>query len=424
MAQRKKSRNPYVPRRKRTILRVASDGSVAVPADVSRKYGLMPGAPLCMEELDHQILLHPPVTHLEKVYVEPTNYCPFDCTTCMRNAWDESTGRIDAPTFSRIAESMRQFPTMPSVFFGGIGEPLSHPSMLEMISQTKSLGAKAEMITNALALDERTVESLVEIELDTLWVSVDGATQECYEDVRKTDALPSIVENLRVLRAVKYRRDAQKPVLGIAFVAMRRNRAELARVIDLGLRLGATQFSVSNVQPHTEELRDEVVYGKTLGQPIGAFAQMDLARMDSGGEWDHSVARLLADCGLHYSNRTASTRLEDSCPFVENGSTSVRWDGKVSPCLPLLHSHSAYLGNRRRNIKEFSFGSLREKSLAEIWNDAGYVAFRQRLQEFDFPPCVRCNSCDSVDSNQEDCFGSSAPTCGACVWAQGFIVCP
>lgn len=384
----------------------------------------MPGAPLCIEELDEQLLIHRPVTHLSKVYIEPTNDCPFACKTCMRNAWDEPTGRMNAETFSSILEGMRKFPTIPSVFFGGIGEPLSHPSTLEMISQAKSAGAKAELITNGLALDERTVESLVEMELDTVWVSLDGATQECYGDVRETAALPSIVENLRVLRAVKYRRDAPKPALGIPFVAMRRNRGELARVIDLGLRLGATQFSISNVQPHTEGLRDEIVYNKTLGQSIGAFSRMDLARMDSGGEWDHAVAGLLADCGLRYSNGMASTRLEDTCPFLESGSTSIRWDGKVSPCLPLLHSHSAYLGNRRRNIRERSFGSLGEKSLAEIGNDAGYVAFRQRLQEFDFPPCLRCNSCDSVDSNQQDCFGNKPPTCGACAWAQGFIVCP
>jgi len=402
----------------------APDGSVAIPAELARKYGIEPGVRLCIEELDHHLLLHRPVSHLAKIYVEPTNDCPLACRTCMRNAWHEPTGRMDAGVFSGIVEGLKTFQPVPSVFFGGIGEPLSHPAALEMILQVKAVGAKVQMITNGLALDEQTAEQLVDMELDELWVSLDGATQECYEGVRENARLARIIENLRLLKSVKYRHDAKTPALGIAFVAMRRNHSELSEVIKLGLRLGATQFSISNVQPHTEELRDEVLHEKTLGQSIGTFSRMDIARMDSSEDGDHTIAEVLADCGLRYSNGRASTRLEDTCPFVESGSMSIRWDGRVSPCLPLLHSHHAYLGDRRREIREFSFGSVSERSLSAIWNDSEYVAFRQRLQDFDFPPCLRCNSCDWIDSNQEDCFGSPPPTCGGCPWAQGFVLCP
>ena len=151
---------------------------------------------------------------------------------------------------------------------------------------------------------------------------------------------------------------------------------------------------------------------------------MDIARIDSGGEWDHSIAEILAGCGLRYSKGRASTRLEDTCPFVEAGSMRVRWDGRMSPCLPLLHSHSAWLGNREREIGEFLFGSLADRSLPSIWIDPEYAAFRRRLQEFDFPPCLRCNSCDSIDGNQEDCYGNRAPACSGCLWVQGHVLCP
>jgi MoaA/NifB/PqqE/SkfB family radical SAM enzyme len=420
----KRYSDAHVPVRKRTFVTTRADGSLIIPAELARRYGLAPGEILCIEALENEVLLHQPVTHLAKVYLEPTNDCPFSCRTCMRNSWNEPKGQMEEKVFARVVEGLRTLPVAPSVFFGGIGEPLSHSGTLTMIRHVKAAGAETQMITNGLALNEATVESLVDMKLDALWVSLDGATQECYEDVRQASALPSIVENLRMLKEVKYRRDARRPELGIAFVAMKRNRAELSRVIDLGLRLGATRFSLSNIHPYTEALRDEIVYERTLGQSLGAFSRLDLARMDSGGEWDHAIAGILADCGLRYSNGRAAAREEDTCPFVENCSTSIRWDGRVSPCLPLLHSHFEYLGDRRRTIEEFSFGSIAERSLLEIWNDPEYVAFRQRLQRFDFPPCLRCNSCDMADSNKEDCFGSRAPTCGACAWAQGFVVCP
>jgi MoaA/NifB/PqqE/SkfB family radical SAM enzyme len=414
----------HVPSRRRTYLTVGEGGAIHVADEVARRYGLSNGSRLCIEELDNHLLVHRPVTHLAKVYVEPTSECPLSCHTCMRRSWSEKAGRMEPGTFMRILDGLQELPAVPSVFFGGIGEPLAHPEMLQMIGRVKSLGAHAELITNGLALDEATVERLVELRLDALWVSLDGATEECYENVREASALPGIVKNLQGLRAVKYRVDTPLPSLGIAFVTMKRNQAELGKVIDLGLRLGATQFSISSVQPHTEEMRAEVLHEKSLGQSLSGLARMDLARMDSAENWGPAVTAILAECGLRYSNGRASTRLEDSCPFVENGSLSVRWDGRVSPCLPLMHSHFAYLGDRRREIREFSFGSVIERRLPEIWNDEDYVQFRQRLQEFDFPPCTRCNGCDSVDSNREDCFGSPAPTCGACAWAQGFIVCP
>ena len=112
------------------------------------------------------------------------------------------------------------------------------------------------------------------------------------------------------------------------------------------------------------------------------------------------------------------------CPFIERGSVSVRWDGEVSPCLPLLHTHLGYLDFRPRTSHAYSVGNVSDRGLIELWDDPSYVALRERLQAFDFAPCTVCNSCDMADENLEDCFGSTSPACGGCLWAQGFIQCP
>jgi MoaA/NifB/PqqE/SkfB family radical SAM enzyme len=114
----------------------------------------------------------------------------------------------------------------------------------------------------------------------------------------------------------------------------------------------------------------------------------------------------------------------NTCPFVAKGSLSVRWDGAVSPCLPLMHSHPGYLGENRRQSQAYSVGNIHQASLATLWNAPGYVELRQRLQDFDFSPCTFCNSCEMAEANREDCFGNVLPACGGCLWAQGFIQCP
>jgi MoaA/NifB/PqqE/SkfB family radical SAM enzyme len=114
----------------------------------------------------------------------------------------------------------------------------------------------------------------------------------------------------------------------------------------------------------------------------------------------------------------------NTCPFIEKGSVSIRWDGAVSPCLPLLHTHVSYLDDRLRKSNAYAVGNINECSLADLWNSSSYVALRERLQIFDFSPCTLCNSCEMADGNIEDCFGNNLPACGGCLWAQGFIQCP
>jgi MoaA/NifB/PqqE/SkfB family radical SAM enzyme len=260
--------------------------------------------------------------------------------------------------------------------------------------------------------------------LDFLWVSLDGATPESYLDVRLGDELPRIIENLKALRLLRYRLGSRTPKLGIAFVAMKRNLQDLPEVVSLGRRLGARKFHVSNLLPYTEEMRGEVLYDRSLWEDRYRFERLVLPRMDSSVEllaaWEKLTFR---------SDWTALVEREqggafDTCPFVARGSVSVRWDGKVSPCLPLLHAHESYLDETHRRNEAYFVGSLEESSLRGIWEDSGYVRLRERLQEFDFSPCTVCNSCEMAEGNVEDCFGSELPACGGCLWAQGFIRCP
>ena len=81
-----------------------------------------------------------------------------------------------------------------------------------------------------------------------------------YADVRLGAELPRVLANLARLRELRDAAGQTRPQIGIAFVAMRRNLADLPAVVRLGLELGAKQFSVNNVLPVTPELQGEVLY--------------------------------------------------------------------------------------------------------------------------------------------------------------------
>ncbi|GAB4419431.1 MAG: tungsten cofactor oxidoreductase radical SAM maturase [Anaerolineales bacterium] len=419
---------------KRSYAHVDEHGNLILPAEQVRELGLQPGDSLPIEANDQGISLRPSVNSLRRVYVEVTNKCNLNCATCMRNVWDVNYGRMTDETFARILLGLQACSPKPDIFFGGYGEPLSHPRILTMIEQAKAQGHHVSLITNGTLLNRETARQLIELQLDMLWVSLDGATPECYADVRLGDALPTVLENLKQLQLQKHLRFGDSswsgyPKLGIAFVAMQRNIQDLEAVIKLGTRLGAVEFSISNVLAHNPELHAEELYERTLNLDSNRYNQPSsplvyFPVMDVNDQTSNAVLSLLKSANRLEFFGGRLTQNIDQCPFVERGSLSVRWDGKVSPCLPLMYTHQHYLAERERTSHAFFVGDLNQEELTDIWNQPEYLALRKRLQEFDFSPCTFCNSCEMAGENQEDCFGNTHPTCGGCLWAQGLIRCP
>jgi len=409
-------------------VRLDEQGHLVLPPELMERFGFTDGAAVRVEERGDAITFGRTSASLARVYLEPTTVCNLHCRTCIRNVWDEPAGMMSRETFERIIDGVRRLSPLPTLFFGGFGEPFAHPGLLSMLATAKSVGCAVELITNGTRLDKDTRHELVRIGLDRLWVSIDGATPESYADVRLWDALPQVTEDLARLRELRNANRSGLPKLGIAFVAMKRNIADLPEVIRLGQKLGADRFSVSNVLPHTLEMRDEVLYARSIDaedvEPSSWAPEVSLARMDIDELTIERLARV--EAGRNGRSRPGRTRggRANTCPFVEKGSVSIRWDGAISPCLPLLHTHRSYLDFRPRTSHAFSVGNINERSLTDVWSDPAYVGLRERLLAFDLAPCTICNSCDMADENLEDCFGSPTPTCGGCLWAQGFIQCP
>jgi MoaA/NifB/PqqE/SkfB family radical SAM enzyme len=287
-----------------------------------------------------------------------------------------------------------------------------------MVKAAKSIGSETELISNGILLDGSMAERLVEAGLDRLWVSIDGASPATYADVRLGDHLPEIIANLDRLTA-----RSRKPELGVSFVVMKRNIADLPAVLDLAKRLGARQFSLSNVEPYTGDMAGEVLCGQALfaALPEGGCIT---PRFDSSVMNGNVLERVTALFPAALSFTSLSAGHEGLCPFLQRRSASVRWDGRLGPCLPLLHTHTVCFNGHTRTWPDFTFGSLRERGLSGIWNAHEYQAFRRKLEEFAFAPCSTCNSCDLPSVNGEDCFGNAHPACGGCLWSQGFIQCP
>ena len=407
---------------------VDEQGRLVLDPAIAEKYGLKPGARARLDLDTNTVRLHRPVTQLAKLYIEPTNWCNIDCLTCMRNNWQVETGFMSAETFDRIIAGLEQVEPRPTVVFSGIGEPLSHGRITTMVQRVHDLGCRTELITNGTLLTEKRARSLIAAGLDVLWVSIDGVRPESYADIRLGAELPTVLENLRRFARLRSIAHHMVPEIGIAFVAMKRNIADLPELLELARRLRAQYFHVSNVLPHTEAMSHEILYSKALTNvtyyPSQWHRRLMIPKMDIN---EFTREPFLKALDSNYNVTLAGNNMgssNDVCTFIENGATVVGWSGNVSPCPPLLHTHTGYLHGYERVSHKHIIGNIRERDLLDLWFEPEYVEYRERVHSFAFAPCSFCGGCEMSRDNETDCFDNPAPACGGCLWAQGVIQCP
>jgi len=408
--------------------KIDKQGRLVLPPELVKRYGLKPGDTLPVSERGNELRIRQPVTRLKKLYIEPTNQCNLSCRTCIRNTWDEPLGQMDSLTFEKIINCLKDMSPLPTVIFGGFGEPLHHPDIAGMVAKVKSIGAPVELITNGTLLHEKLSRDLMAAGIDVLWLSLDGATPESYADVRLGALLPEVIQNLSRMRYSSWAYEYPQFHLGIIFVAMKRNIDDLPEVLRIGTQLKADRYIVTNVLPYTAELVKELLYEIVMGEstdvPSPFSPYLNISKIDMNDDTREALYRVIKSFRLGNHSRDATVNLSNYCPFIEKGAAAIAWDGSLSPCLALMHSHPSYLHDRTRLTRKHVIGNINNDTLSNLWIAPDYVELRTRVQDFDFSPCSLCGGCDLSLANEEDCFGNGFPTCGGCLWAQGVVQCP
>jgi MoaA/NifB/PqqE/SkfB family radical SAM enzyme len=366
---------------------------------------------------------------LTKLYIEITTTCNLDCVMCVRRVWDEPIGTMSRAAFAHLMDQVRELDAPPTIHLSGFGEPTMHPDFLDLVRMAKETGAAVEMTSNGMRLDREMCLALMDVGLDRLVVSVDGTQADSFEEIRERASFERVIANLQELKRlrIRYRGRHGDPQLVLAFVAMRDNIADLPRLPALATKVGAWDIIVSNLVPHTPEMEQQILYADALNAityrasrwaPALSLPKLDVSPTTAGalhGAFHSTASVSLLDASLSGRN--------DYCRFAQEGFAVVRWDGEVSPCLSLLHDHPEYIHGRRKEITRHRFGNVHDSSLQDIWESDEYRDFRAQLRSFPFSPCSTCGGCERFSANYVDCTGNDFPTCGACLWAQGFVQC-
>ena len=380
-----------------------------------------------MKDLLRRFSLFSTKPPLSKLYIEPTTLCNLQCRTCIRNSWDEPIGSMDMTVYRKLLSDLKDVKTLSTIAFWGIGEPLAHPEIVNMVALAHEMGLKTEIITNGHLLCREMAKGFIQAGLDTLVVSVDGTTPSSYEAIRLGGNLLCVEDNIREMNMLRAKTSRKNPDVGLEFVIMKSNIDQLPDLAQRAHSMEASFIMLTNLLPCTEDMKEEILYWITATvnsnkeRPKGS-PELMLPRMDMRTEYMPPLLALLERLDMPMPKIRDIP--ENYCPFVQKGSAAINWSGNVSPCIALMHSYRCYILGREKFIKRYSVGNIVQEKMGDIWNKENYQRFRERVLKFDFAPCVSCGGCDYNEANEEDCFGNTHPVCGDCLWAKSVLLCP
>jgi hypothetical protein len=139
--------------------------------------------------------------------VDPSNVCNLACPGCLHSQ------RAGILPEERLAAFLKYYgPYAIHTSFSNYGEPLANPHTPRFIRLAKSYLMRT-VLSTSLSLARFDADAYVESGLDSMVVSIDGATQPVYEIFRRKGNLDFVHRNVRKLVEARRRLCKRTPIL-------------------------------------------------------------------------------------------------------------------------------------------------------------------------------------------------------------------
>jgi MoaA/NifB/PqqE/SkfB family radical SAM enzyme len=285
------------------------------------------------------------VARPSKMIIEPSDRCNLSCPLCptgRRLAGRKETD-LCLETFKKAIDPL--VPFLYEVYLYNWGEPLLNPGLFDMVRYCSARRIRTVVSTNLTLFENRMMDPLMDSGLDTLIVSLDGASAGSYSQYRRGGDFGKVLGNLKAIAAEKTKRGAKFPRLIWQFIVFRHNEAEIPQAVATAKQLGL----------------DEIKF-------IASFAKMESLAYNAADKKREELEDYLPrDHRYHlYGSNKGAFRKVVSCPFLWN-QIAVRSDGGIAPCCGSYH-------------RKDDFGSLSSSDIMSVWNNERYQRARKSLR--------------------------------------------
>ena len=272
------------------------------------------------------------------VSIEPTTACNLRCPECPSGlrSFTRDTGNLKKDFFTKTINEL--YKDLIYLIFYFQGEPYINPDFLDMVAYANKKGIYTITSTNGHFLNEVNARKTIESGLDRMIISVDGTTQEVYENYRKEGKLENVLQGARNVVKWKKKLKSKTPHLIFQFLVVKPNEHQISEIYRLAEEIGIDEVKLKTAQVYDYE------HGNELIPTIEKYS-----RYQQKEDGTYRVKNeLLNHCW----------KLWHACV--------VSWDGLVLPC---CFDKDA----------EHRLGDLKNASFQEIWHGKAYTNFRKSL---------------------------------------------
>lgn len=270
--------------------------------------------------------------------IEPTTACNLGCPECPSGLkkFSRPEGNLKTDFYTEIIDSVKQHVFYLNFYFQG--EPFINPNFLDMVAYAHKNNIYTATSTNAHFLNDAVAKRTVQSGLDRLIVSLDGLTQEVYENYRINGKLEKVIVGTKNILKWKAELHSKTPYLIFQFLVVKPNQHQIEDAKKLAQELGVDEIRFKTAQIYDYE------NGNPLIPTIEKYARY---RKKANGKYVLKN-KMLNECW----------RMWSSCVIT--------WDGKIVPCcFDKDASHQ--------------LGSLATNSFKKIWFSESYKNFRKAI---------------------------------------------
>lgn len=186
---------------------------------------------LALNQFDLKLKRRSPWSLPPFIKIEPTAQCQLRCAGCWHR--DIEFKRQFTPADSLTLDSFRHIlepiaRTTVGISISFRGEPLLNRGLPALIGYAHEKGIATTFPTNlSMPITPEYAEQLIASGLDTIYVSLDGASEESYRQYRIGGDFNRVLANVRLLADTRLRMGARRPRLIWKMVIFEQNRNEI-----------------------------------------------------------------------------------------------------------------------------------------------------------------------------------------------------
>ncbi len=176
------------------------------------------------------------------LYISIMCGCNLRCIMCTLPQHSEEeikelmNTQMKEETFQLIQDQL--FPYAEQVLLGVGGEPTLHPKFTEFIIKAHQAGTNVYIMSNGLALSNEHIARTVVHHVKEFTISMDGATKETYERIRKRAKWDQLIRGIKQVVALRDQTPESSLTLKICYTLMTDNIDELPEIVKLAYEWG------------------------------------------------------------------------------------------------------------------------------------------------------------------------------------------